>query len=227
MLEGVHSVLGRFSVVDSAVSSIVRERGLLEVRLQSLKDMFANLQKDIDIQEGSVLAFSQFLVSLSNEKLVRLKEILDMALQTVFFDRKYSVEFEIEDRGVKKTLNIMLCEVLDSQEVLRTEIDDSVGGGVLSIIGFIFRIYYVMYFDLRRILFLDEAFSMLSDHYIRPLILLMKSLSTRQGFKFVFITHDVRVLEYERDAEDVDVYEVHDHKAELKDVSSGEGDEGD
>ena len=99
---------------------------------------------------------------MSSEHIERVVNLLTYALQTVFFDKEYSVELLMGDKRNAKTAEFYLVENRDKQ-VVRTEFEDGIGGGIQVVVGFVLQVFYIEYFGLSPIMFLDESFSQLSD----------------------------------------------------------------
>jgi ABC-type lipoprotein export system ATPase subunit len=72
---------------------------------------------------------------------------------------------------------------------------DGVGQGVRTIISFILKAYYLINKD-SKLLFLDEKYSALSDHYVPRFFEFMKKMADERGMILVLITHDTRFSEY-------------------------------
>ena len=132
---------------------------------------------------------------MSQEHIERIVDLLSYALQTIFFDREYSVEVVMGDKRNSKTAEFYLVDKTDD-EVIRSPFEDSIGGGILAIVGFVLQVYYLGYLKQANIMFCDESFSQVSAQYIDPLIQFINELADTKKFIFVLISHDNRLIPY-------------------------------
>ena len=141
--------------------------------------------------EEAVELMKKIVEGMSSSQIKHLEDLINSALETIFFDRQYSVELNVTELRNTNNLQILLSEVNDDGEVIKTKLDNN-GFGVKSIIGFILQVYFILYHHEYPVLFLDEAFGTLSSQYVPYLKVLMDELAKRYGFMFVLITHDTR-----------------------------------
>lgn len=72
----------------------------------------------------------------------------------------------------------------------------SCGGGIQVVVSIILRSYFIMAFDQRRFLVLDESLTNLSEEYVEGLFAFLRLLNTELGFRVLFVSHDPRFLPY-------------------------------
>ena len=152
-----------------------------------------NLIKKEKNYEYAVDLMKKIIEGMSKSQINHLENIINSALETIFFDRQYSVELVITELRNTNNLQIILNEVLDDGSVIKTKLDDN-GFGVKSVIGFILQVYFILYHHEYPILFLDEAFTQLSKQYLPYLKSLISDLADKYGFIFVLITHDTDIM---------------------------------
>ena len=143
--------------------------------------------------EYAVDLMKKIIEGMSKSQINHLENLINSALETIFFDRQYSVELVITELRNTNNLQIILNEVLDDGSVIKTKLDDN-GFGVKSVIGFILQVYFILYHHEYPILFLDEAFTQLSKQYLPYLKSLISDLADKYGFIFVLITHDTDIM---------------------------------
>ena len=163
----------------------------LQNKLEEKRNEIVNLKKSLVIQNTSIDVLKEIIDKLSREHIDKLVDLLTYALQTIFYDKNYSVEVLLGDKRNVKTLDLQLVEKV-SNRVIRSSFD-SIGGGILSIVGFVMQVYYIGVYNLSSILFIDEGFSQVSSRYIEPLMLFINELAKSKDFIFVLITHDDRL----------------------------------
>ena len=173
---------------------------LQEQQLQNTKDQYNQSLEDLkkiiltqQTYEQAIDILKKMMDNLSRSQIDHLSDLLNSAVQTIFFDRQYSIELKVTELRNQNTLKILLHE--DTQEGhIVSDINDN-GFGLKGIIGFILQCYFIIYYKQTPILFLDEAFGNLSSQYLPYLKSLINSLTAKYGFRFVLITHDERLME--------------------------------
>ena len=156
-------------------------------------DLKESIKKE-SLYEEAVGLMKKIVESMSTSQIEHLQTLLNSALETIFFDRNYSVELVVTELRNTNNLQILLNEVNDDGVTIKTKLSEN-GYGVKSIIGFILQVYFIIYHKEYPVLFLDEAFGTLSSQYIPYLKVLMDELAKKYGFIFVLITHDTRFFD--------------------------------
>lgn len=174
-----------------STKNLLNAQHLLDSKLEELKQVKENRL----IQESSIKVLNNLIELMSKEHIKSIVDIATYALQTIFTDKDYQLELEIRELRNKNTCELYLIDSTDKDNVVKASIKD-IGGGVQTVISFILRIFYIMYYNLNRILFLDEALSAVSIEYIPSLMTFIKSLSEQRGFTFLAVCHDLRFFEY-------------------------------
>ena len=174
-----------------STKNLLNAQHLLDSKLEELKQVKENRL----IQESSIKVLNNLIELMSKEHIKSIVDIATYALQTIFTDKDYQLELEIRELRNKNTCELYLIDSTDKDNVVKASIKD-IGGGVQTVISFILRIFYIMYYNLNRILFLDEALSAVSQEYIEPLMKFIKTLSEQRGFIFLAVSHDNRFFEY-------------------------------
>lgn len=153
-----------------------------------------------DTYTKSMETLKQMLDDLSLGRLKGIESFLNYAMSNVFFDKNYSVEFEIGEFRGAKTLDIYLIDRKQEtnadgdvvEEVIKANIKDSVGGGVRTVVGFMLQVFFILLNGLRPIMFMDESLSMLSSAYLEKFYGLVDMLCEKHGLSLLLITHDAR-----------------------------------
>lgn len=145
------------------------------------------------IYETAISYMKEIIDLLSRTHIEHLEKLLNSAVSTIFFDKNYSIRFNISEYRNSNCLSINLVDTQDDGTEIITDIKDN-GFGIKTIVGFILQIYFILYHKLSPILFIDEGFSALSDQYIPYLRSLLTSLKEEYNFIFVLIAHDPRFI---------------------------------
>lgn len=159
------------------------------------------------ILDMSIQSLKEIIDGLSRDHLARIEDLLTYALQTIFYDKQYSVEIQSGDKRNAKTVDFYLVEQRE-KDVLRSSFNDEIGGGILSVCGFVLQVFYLGYLGQSNVMFCDESFTQVSDRYIDNLISFVNELSEKKGFIFVLVSHDTRLIAHSRKTYQVEGGEV-------------------
>lgn len=154
-----------------------------------LKDFINLLTESLEVVKVCINKLSEGHIS-------HLQDLVNSMLSTVFYDKKYSIDMQLNDTKNGKVLDLFLIDsTLSTDDPVVTDLSSN-GGGLQTVVGFVLQIYFIVYFKQERILFLDEALSAVSSEYIPTLVDFMRGLVDKYQFKFVAIFHDTRFSEY-------------------------------
>lgn len=194
MLENYSLYFNKAIQVKSNIDLLKQQYEQAKLDKNNLVIELKNTIKKEKTYEYAVDLMKKIVESMSTSQIKHLEDLINSALETIFFDRQYSVEMNITELRNTNNLQILLNEVNDDGDMIKTKLTDN-GYGVKSIIGFILQIYFIIYHKEYPVLFLDEAFGTLSSQYVPYLKVLMDELAKRYGFIFVLITHDTRFID--------------------------------
>ena len=173
---------------------ILDELGLKTTKKNELvEDMNNTIHKQM-IYEQAVEYMKEIIDLLSRSHIDHLEKLLNSAVETIFYDKNYRIEFEISEYRNSNCLDIYLIETTNDGEQIKTNIKDN-GFGIKTVIGFILQVYFILYNKLSPVLFVDEGFSAISSNYLPYLKSLFNNLRDKYGFIFVLVAHDIRFLE--------------------------------
>lgn len=171
-------------------------------QLQNLLDQQTQVNKDIEgtksrivVRESSLEVIRTIMTELSVEGVKALAQLIQDGLNIVFNDRNYKVEIEVEDKRGTKQLEFYLIETIEG-EVVKSNIRDSVGGSIISVVSFITQVYYIKQSNAVSVIFMDEAFADINKMYYENLFQLMSVFRDKMGFRYLLITHMDEVLPY-------------------------------
>lgn len=177
----------------SSITNTKRVLSQLKLNYEEKKKEYEELTKKSVLQEEGLNLLKNLIQTMATEHINEVADFINEGLKTIFYDKEYTIEIEIEDKRNLKQANLYLIEK-NGDDILKSSLKDSVGGGVLVTIGFLLQVFYIQYHGLSPIIFLDEAFTQLSDKYIIYLKMFIEDLAKRLGFIFVLITHDERLM---------------------------------
>ena len=177
----------------SSITNTKRVLSQLKLNYEEKKKEYEELTKKSTLQEEGLNLLKNLIQTMATEHINEVADFINEGLKTIFYDKEYKIEIEIEDKRNLKQANLYLIEK-NGDDILKSSLKDSVGGGVLVTIGFLLQVFYIQYHGLSPIIFLDEAFTQLSDKYIIYLKMFIEDLAKRLEFIFVLITHDERLM---------------------------------
>ena len=164
----------------------IREKDRAALELKNLVSKESLYEKSVDLMKKIIEGMSQSQIN-------HLESLINSALETIFFDRKYFVELQVTELRNTNNLQIILNEVNDSGELIKTDIKSN-GFGVQSVIGFILQLYFILYDNQYPIMFMDEAMTQLSKQYLPYFKILINDLAEKYNFIFVLVTHDRDIM---------------------------------
>lgn len=118
-----------------------------------------------------------------------LETILNVALQNIFYDKRYSVKIELEDKRGKSLTFLLVDSTISDEEPIESDIRNEVGGGVRVVVSFIVQIFYILSKHAYPVILLDEPFTQISADYIDPFFAFIKALIQEKDMMVVIITH--------------------------------------
>ena len=194
-----------------------RTRQIAEQKSE-VEDKHKTLLHQLEVT-GEAIEYLKVMISMLSEKgLESLRGLLSQGLSTIFDGCGYSVDIKIDDHGQNKTAEFILVEPLPDGEFRKTPLASSNGQGIVTMVSFILRIFFICHLNLRRFVVMDESLSQLSKEYVDGLFAFMRTLVDDLGFTFLMISHDQRFIPYADS-----VYEMN-HGA-IKKVRGGKDDE--
>ena len=194
MLENYSQYFNKAIQVKSNTELLMKQYEQAKLDKEKLSNDLRNTIKKEKTYEEAVDLMKKIVESMSTSQIEHLQNLINSALETIFFDRQYSVDLVVTELRNTNNLQILLSETNEDGTVVKTKLADN-GYGVKSIIGFILQVYFIIYHKENPVLFLDEAFGTLSSQYVPYLKVLMDELAKKYGFIFVLITHDTRFMD--------------------------------
>jgi len=194
------SVLTKAEGLENRFFKLSQRKELLTETISGLKTTYAAKQEDyeklleeVEVHGESIETMKKLIGVLSEEGIQKLKGLLTYGLKTIFRDHSYAIDIEIDERGNKKTAVFYL---IDEEKELRVVLKDSVGGGIMSVVSLIIRVYFMVQLGMRRFLVLDESLSQVSQTYVEGLFQFLHHLVDDLEYEILFISHDPRFTEH-------------------------------
>lgn len=126
------------------------------------------------------------------ESVGKLTNLLNAALTYVFWDKNYKAVVDVSDYRGKSIA--LLLENREYNPPLVVDTRDGVGNGVRTVVSFVIQVYYILSRRAAPVLFLDEAYSAISESYVDRFFEFVKKLAKSRGIHLVMISHDDRII---------------------------------
>lgn len=177
---------------DEHLKGLIANEGTLLTKAQDRHRECLTSSEEIRL---ALETLKEAIVPLTERGLKRLKDLISVGLRTIFHDCRYSLDVEVDDRGKDKTAILWLLEEING-ETLRCQVRDSVGGGVKTVIALVLRVFFIIHYQQRRVVVMDEPFTDLATHYVEGLFKFIRYTVEELGFEWLIVTHDSRFLPY-------------------------------
>lgn len=168
----------------------------LQIKKLQLCNESTRLQEqniDLNNQLAEILQESQFYkkaVDVVYERSIQeLKDLLNSALNTIFYDRNFEIDIVLSDKRGK---SLQLKALENGKPV---NLKTGTGMGEKTVISAILHMYYLQCKN-SKILMLDEKYSAVSEEYVPAFFEFLHQLCEKLDFKIILITHDKRFLQY-------------------------------
>lgn len=174
------------------IKSLVEQLPALKENAEFVKTEINDKDETIKFLADTKGYYIKAVDILYEESIGALKETLNSALRYIIYDKNYNCNLILDDKRGTKTLELTLVDLDEDFEV---DLKDGAGQGIRTIISFILKAYYLINKE-SRILFLDEKYSALSEHYIPRFFEFIKNMAEAKNMIVVMITHDNRFMDY-------------------------------
>lgn len=162
----------------------IGKREQLEKQVEEQQERVATLFSTLDVTQETV----QLLTALADQRRDYMKskveDLVTFGISAVF-GIPYQFFFEVdENRGLRS----MTPKVSLNGEVM--DIVNAHGGGLVVVIGFLLRVVTLALLGNKyKVMLLDETFSHVSEVYLEPLSMLIKTVTSRLGIQIILVSH--------------------------------------
>lgn len=162
----------------------IGKREQLEKQVEEQQERVATLSSTLDVTQETV----QLLTALADQRRDYMKskveDLVTFGISAVF-GIPYQFFFEVdENRGLRS----MTPKVSLNGEVM--DIVNAHGGGLVVVIGFLLRVVTLALLGNKyKVMLLDETFSHVSEVYLEPLSMLIKTVTSRLGIQIILVSH--------------------------------------
>lgn len=197
----------------------------LKTKVNEYQTLYNALCEDIENLEGEVETIRQSLTELRenkkqvgkanevikqlieevfNKKIKEYTSLVNRGLQSIFEDRMYEFDVEVDDYGSSKKAKLLYRESKEGGWTNWRNVDEG-SGAVRTTIDLISRLYLIKVLGKRRLLVFDESLNAIAGRYRSNVIQFLKELASGMDFDIILVSHNQDIVE------NVDtVYEVDD-----------------
>lgn len=143
----------------------------------------------LDTQSNELVKFIFDKVSTQGFEFLE-KNLVNQSLAAVWEDEHYELKLKTGSRGSERTVEFHFNNG-EVEDLLTNN-----GRGVKGIIAFIFRIYFILKYGLRRVVFLDESMSELHETALHNFLDYLRLIIDTYGFKILWVSHDRELGEF-------------------------------
>lgn len=149
--------------------------------LSSYRDQLDSVTAEQGLLERSRAALGDVRQLLTKSSLEYCESLATSAVQSIF-NVPYTVRYSETDQRF----------VLDTGDNT-VDLSSDEGGGMVTVISFVFNLYLIMKQKARRVMLFDEAWTQVSAGYFPAFIDFVHRVCHDLGFDLLLITHDERI----------------------------------
>lgn len=160
---------------------LVEDRKRLEASLFITQSKLDEVAVDQSLVERGMLALQSAKPLLSASSIKQCEDLADSAIRSVFgFD--YHVKWDVEAKRF----------LLDKGDFV-VDLAEGSGGGLCTVVSFVFTIYLLVKLGKRKFMAFDEAFTQVSAEYFPSFIGFVRTLCKDLGVDLLLVSHDNRI----------------------------------
>ena len=175
--------------VDKKIANLEAKKDVLKADIEKSSNQISIISKDIIVLEQANVFFSKQVERKIGKIKEKIERLVNSGLSSIFED---SLKLIIES-SVKYSKTTFKLQ-LSNDGVMGME--ETHGGGVLSVVAFILRVVITLLTDKRKFLVFDESLSMVSLGYQDKLSHFIRQLCDDLGFTVLLISHQPALSEY-------------------------------
>lgn len=151
-------------------------------RLNELGEQITKIREEQALLETSKTVMDEAKKILTKTSLEYCERLATVAVKTIF-----NLPTEVKYSSTDGKFYLMFDDGMVS------DIAGDEGGGIKTVISFVFSLYLVIKANSRRVMFFDEAWTQVSAEYFPAFIAFVKQICVELGFEILLVTHDERI----------------------------------
>jgi len=181
----LQNVIDSLQYTIKSCEALLNKEDVIQSNIKRTKSDIKEKEDYLKFIKGAKEKYQVAVNELYEDSIGALKDTLNVALKYIMFDKNYSANLILEDKGGIKTLSVLL---VDEDNGFEVDLKDGVGQGVRTILSFVLKSYYLINQN-SKVLLLDEKYSALSSHYVPRFYEFMKKFCEEHDFIVVMISH--------------------------------------
>lgn len=178
------TLLSRIQSLDLEVTALERSRQTFQKDLSDLERQISHLMKESDLLSKVEQTLQSVSAKVLGQSTKTIDKLVTAGLKIVFHDQNLEFRTQVDKYRGKTSIKFELFEDGKTAPLM-----ESFGGGPIVLIGVLLRVVTIVVLGQRRILFLDESLSHLSEQYHEQASALLKKLCKELGFTILMVTH--------------------------------------
>lgn len=163
-----------------------RQLGVDGMRVQA---EVARLTAEMERHEKCSRLATQLGETTQKNAQTQLEQLVTRGLQ-VIFGTELSFHVENSVKANQAVTEFVIRSTYDGGHIVDTPVMDARGGGMASVVGFMIRLVVLLLTPMvRRVLFLDESFGMLSKDFEGRLAEFIAEVAARAAVQVFLVTH--------------------------------------
>lgn len=171
----------KYNEVYQDFQDLLKEKEFTTQTLLTAESQMKDILAEQALLQSSTETLQHVKPLLSKSSIEQCQKLASMAIKAVF-DSDYDVVYHSEDGRF----------YLDKGGFM-TDIATAEGGGINSIVSFVFQVYLILKLKKRRVIFLDEQWSGISTPQLLKFIEFVRKLCKDLDFSIALTTHDERL----------------------------------
>lgn len=178
-LSNIHT---RVQQVKMNYETLIKNHESDVARLNELGEQITKIREEQALLETSKTVMDEAKKILTKTSLEYCECLATVAVKTIF-NLPAAVKYSSTDGKF----------YLAFDDGMVSDIAGDEGGGIKTVISFVFSLYLVIKSNSRRVMFFDEAWTQVSAEYFPAFIAFVKQICVELGFEILLVTHDERI----------------------------------
>lgn len=172
----------RVQQVKTNYETLIKNHESDVARLNELGEQITKIRDEQALVETSKTVMEEAKKILTKTSLEYCERLATVAVKTIF-NLPAAVKYSSTDGKF----------YLMFDDGMISDIAGDEGGGIKTVISFVFSLYLVIKSNSRRVMFFDEAWTQVSAEYFPAFIAFVKQICVELGFEILLVTHDERI----------------------------------
>lgn len=178
----LNSIHTRVQQAKTNYETLIKNHESDVARLNELGEQITKIREEQALLETSKTVMDEAKKILTKTSLEYCERLATVAVKTIF-----NLHAEVKYSSTDGKFYLAFDDGMVS------DIAGDEGGGIKTVISFVFSLYLVIKSNSRRVMFFDEAWTQVSAEYFPAFIAFVKQICVELGFEILLVTHDERI----------------------------------